>query len=165
MKNIDMDGSVARSFSLFLLRIFIGWHLLFEGLIKVMDPSWTAHGFLKGSKWIFSDFFLMIANNSALLGIVDLLNQWGLVLIGLALFIGVFTRIAAISGVVLLMLYYVCMPPFMGLDYASTTEGSYMIVNKNLIEVAALLILSLFSAGEHFGLDLLRRRRTGKLAF
>ena len=159
-----MNDSVARSISLFLLRVFIGWHLLYEGLTKVIDPTWTSYGYLKGSKWIFSDIFLAIADNSTLLGIVDMLNQWGLVLIGLALFLGVFTRIAAISGMALLMLYYVCMPPLAGLDYASTTEGSYMIVNKNLIEVAALLILALFSAGEHYGLDLLRSRRTGKLA-
>lgn len=158
-----MNDSVARSLSLFILRVFIGWHLLFEGLIKVMDPSWSSYGYLKGSKWIFSDIFLMIADSPTLLGVADFLNQWGLVVIGLALFLGVFTRIAAISGMALLMLYYICMPPFAGTDYAST-EGSYMIVNKNLIEVAALLILALFSAGEHYGLDLLRNRKTRKLA-
>ncbi|MEQ9218881.1 MAG: DoxX family protein [Cyclobacteriaceae bacterium] len=158
-----MNDSVARSLSLFILRVFIGWHLLFEGLIKVMDPSWSSYGYLKGSKWIFSDIFLMIADSPTLLGVADFLNQWGLVVIGLALFLGVFTCIAAISGMVLLMLYYICMPPFSGLDYASTSEGSYMVINKNLIEVAALLILALFSAGEHYGLDLLRSRRTRKL--
>lgn len=159
-----MKESAARSLSLFLLRVFVGWHLLYEGLIKVMDPSWTSYGYLKGSKGIFSGFFLMIADNSNLLGVVDILNQWGLVLIGLSLFLGVFTRVAAISGMVLLMLYYICMPPLLGLDYASTSEGSYMIVNKNLIEVAALLVLALFSAGEQYGLDLLRTKRIGDLS-
>ena len=86
-------------------------------------------------------------------------------MIGLTLFLGVFTRVAAISGMVLLLLYYICMPPFAGLDVASTSEGSYMIVNKNLIEVAGLLILALFSAGEHYGLDLLRIRKANKVAF
>jgi uncharacterized membrane protein YphA (DoxX/SURF4 family) len=30
-----------------LLRIAAGWHFLYEGLIKVFDPSWTARWYLK----------------------------------------------------------------------------------------------------------------------
>jgi len=43
--------------SLALLRILIGWHFLYEGLVKLMNPAWTARPFLEGSRWIFGDLF------------------------------------------------------------------------------------------------------------
>ncbi|MCK5704991.1 MAG: hypothetical protein KAI29_27755, partial [Cyclobacteriaceae bacterium] len=40
------------------------------------------------------------------------LNIWGLIFIGLGLFIGLFTRLASISGVLMLLMYYIANPPF-----------------------------------------------------
>jgi len=71
-----------------------------------------------------------------------------------------FTRAAAIAGIVLLLLYYIVAPPLAGLSSAVPREGSYLIVNKVLIEAAALAVLLAFPTSRSFGLDgLIFRRR------
>ena len=149
---------------LVLLRMGIGWHLLYEGLVKVLAPGWTSAPFLAESRWLLSGVFHWIAAHPAALWVVDALNVWGLVLIGLALLLGAFSRFAAVSGVLLLALYYVGSPPLVGLPASPAAEGSYLIVNKNLVEVAALGVVFLTGSGLYAGLDriihgLLRRKR------
>ena len=58
----------------------IGWHFLYEGLVKVLSPGWTSAPFLAESRWLFSGAFHWIAAHPAVLRVVDLLNVWGLVL-------------------------------------------------------------------------------------
>jgi thiosulfate dehydrogenase [quinone] large subunit len=139
--------------ALVTLRMLIGWHLFYEGLAKVTNEYWTSAGYLSESKFIFSDLFLTIAANPTSLLIVDLVNKWGLVVIGLALLLGCFTRVATVAGIVLLALYYIAAPPFVGYVYSMPTEGSYLIVNKVLIELAALVVLLAFPTGRIIGLD------------
>jgi len=141
--------------ALVTLRVFIGWHFLYEGIIKIMNPNWSAASFLNESKGIFSWLFTWIALNTGAMGIVDFVNQWLLTIIGTLLIAGLFSRITAYSGMVLIMLYYVAAPPLIGYNYSMPTEGSYLIVNKNLIEAAALLILAVFPTGKYIGLDIL----------
>lgn len=138
---------------LVLLRMFIGWHFLYEGLAKLGNPYWTSAGYLAESKWWFSGIFTAIAANPTVLTIVDYANAWGLLLIGLGLMLGIFTRSATIAGLVLLFLYYLAAPPFVGLTYGMPTEGNYLVVNKVLIELAALAVLLAFPTGKLFGLD------------
>lgn len=123
-----------------LLRILIGWHFLYEGIIKLLDPTWSAASYLLYSDWIFSGVFHAMAENATVLSIVNFCNIWGLILIGLALMFGLFTRLASIAGACLLLLYYVANPPFTLPD--SMKEGTYMIIDKNLIEMIALIILA-----------------------
>jgi thiosulfate dehydrogenase [quinone] large subunit len=139
--------------ALVILRVMIGWHFLYEGIIKLMNPNWSAASFLLESKWIFSGIFKGIAGNPSLLSFVNVLNTWGLILIGLGLIMGCLTRLATGAGMALICLYYICNPPFTGLYYAIPSEGNYLIVNKNLIEIAALFVLILFPTGHIIGLD------------
>ncbi|MBN2355803.1 DoxX family membrane protein [candidate division KSB1 bacterium] len=139
--------------SLVVLRMLIGWHFLYEGVAKLLKGNWSAYGFLMESKWIFADLFQWMAQNSTVLSVVNTLNMWGLVLIGLGLILGIFTRIAAGAGVVLILLYYVCNPPFVGLFYSIPTEGSYLFVNKNIVELAALLVLMAIPSEQFAGMD------------
>lgn len=139
--------------ALVILRMLIGWHLLYEGITKLLNPYWSSAGYLLDSKWIFSGWFQSIVANPTALKIVDFLNEWGLIAIGLGLIAGVLTQIAVIAGIVLLLLYYFATPPFVGLTYSIPSEGSYLIVNKTLIEAAALFVLALFPTGNKIGLD------------
>jgi uncharacterized membrane protein YphA (DoxX/SURF4 family) len=134
-------GIILVSGILVVLRIAIGWHFLYEGLAKLFVPDWSSYNFLLNSRWIFSGFFHWIANTPALLKIVDFLNIWGLILIGLGLFLGMFTRVAAVAGIMLLSFYYMANPPLLGMDFGIPVEGHYLIVNKNLIELLALVFL------------------------
>lgn len=140
-------------FTLVVLRMLIGWHFLYEGIAKLLNPYWTSAGYLSESKWLFSGLFTGIADNPNLLKLVDFLNIWGQIVIGLSLIAGLLTSWAAMAGIVLLGLYYVCNPPFVGYTYTLPSEGSYLIVNKILIEMAALGILLAFPTGKIMGLD------------
>jgi len=131
---------------LILLRLVIGWHFLYEGIAKLLTPGWTSAPYLSTSRWLLSPFFNWIATNSDLLIVADWLNIWGLILIGFGLILGVFIKTAAIAGMVLLALYYIAHPPFVGMDFGIPLEGHYVIVNKTLIEIIALGILAVFPA-------------------
>lgn len=139
--------------ALVILRMMIGWHLLYEGISKLINPYWSSAGYLMESKWIFASWFQSIVANPTALKIVDFLNEWGLIAIGLGLIAGVLTQVATIAGIVLLLLYYFANPPFVGLTYSMPTEGSYLIINKTLIEAAALFVLAIFPTGRKIGFD------------
>jgi thiosulfate dehydrogenase [quinone] large subunit len=138
---------------LLILRILIGWHLLYEGFVKLVNPYWSSTEYLLGSQGIFSGFFNALARRPVLVEIVDQLNIWGLILIGSALIAGCFFRTACITGMGLIAFYYISNPPFIGLSSPIPTEGSYLFVNKNLVEIAALFVLYLFPTGRLLGLD------------
>jgi len=144
---------------LVILRVLIGWHLLYEGFSKLLNPYWSAAGYLAESKWIFAGLFKSILASPGALGVVDFLNEWGLIAIGLGLIAGCLTRAATISGIVLLSLYYLSAPPLIGLSYTIPTEGSYIIVNKTLVEIGALFVLAYFPTGSIVGLDLFLFRK------
>ncbi len=140
------------------LRIVIGWRFLYEGIVKLLLPDWTAAQFLQVSSWWFAPFFHWMAETPAVLAVVDFLNIWGLILIGLGLMLGAFTRVAAVAGMLLLALYYVANPPFIGLDFGVPTEGHYLWVNKVLVEFFAMGVLAILPTGQLFGLDVLLAR-------
>lgn len=144
--------------TLVLLRMLIGWHLLYEGIAKLLAPNWTSASFLKESQWILSGFSEWIISNPGVLQVVDFLNTWGLIAIGIGLILGLFTRLAAFSGAALLFIYYLNNPPMIGLEYSLPTEGNYLMVSKTLIEAVALLVLAGFPSGSVFGLDIYMSR-------
>jgi len=145
--------SFIQSSFLVLLRLLIGWHFLYEGIVKLWSSNWSAGGYLADSGGVFKDFFFWMAGNDQILAIVDFLNIWGLILVGLGLMLGIFTRWATFGGIVLLAFYYLSHPPLINSEYALPSEGSYLIVNKNLIELAALLVLFVFPTGKQVGFD------------
>ena len=139
-----------------VLRVFIGWHFLYEGFAKLLNPNWTSAGYLSNSSWLLSDAFHWIAANPPVLAWVDLLNTWGLILVGFGLLVGVFTRLSALGAALLLALYYIANPPFIGMGEFSA-EGTYLIVNKNLIELVAVLLLAVLPRDLMWGIDRLIR--------
>lgn len=85
--------------------------------------------------------------------IIDFLNIWGLVLIGLGLMLGFLTRIATLAGMLLLIFYYLSHPSFIGANYAIPSEGNYLWINKTLIEFFAIWVLYYFPTGSSVGID------------
>jgi len=148
-----LQYSNAQLSMLVVLRVLIGWHFLYEGFVKLLNPNWSSVGYLLDSEGFLSGFFETIASNPSSLAVADFLNMWGLIAIGLGLMLGCLTRVAIISGITLLAFYYLSHPPFIGLKYAMPTEGSYLIVNKILIELFALVVLYLFPSSRQIGLD------------
>ena len=138
---------------LVVLRVAIGWHFLFEGLVKISNPNWTSYLYLMDSKGIFENVFIAMAENQQSLIIVDQMNIWGLILIGLFLMLGLFSKQATIAAITLLSLYYLSHAPLFGLNYAMPTTGSFWIVDKSLIEIFALAVLLVFPTSKEIGLD------------
>jgi len=140
-------------YGLVVLRVLIGWHFLYEGIAKLLNPYWSSAAFLLDAKWIFSGLAKWMVSNPSILSLVDNLNMWGLTLIGACLIIGLFARHVSMLGMVLVLVYYLFTPSFWWLEYARPGEGSYLVVNKNLIEACALFVLYVFPTSELLGLD------------
>ena len=140
-------------YGLVVLRVLIGWHFLYEGIAKLLNPYWSAAAFLLDAKWIFSGLAKWIVSNPSILSLADNLNMWGLTLIGACLILGLFGKHVSMLGMLLVLVYYLFTPSFWWLEYARPGEGSYLVVNKNLIEACALFVVYLFPTSELIGLD------------
>ncbi|MGY6521721.1 MAG: DoxX family membrane protein [Mongoliitalea sp.] len=136
--------------SLVLLRILIGWHFLYEGVIKLYNPSWTAKGYLLSATYM-EGFFGWLASDS-IIAVTDTLNIAALIFVGASLLLGFKSSWGSLIGIGLLIFYYLAHPPFPGYPLGPS-EGSYWIINKNLIEAAALFVLFLFPTSSFIGLD------------
>jgi uncharacterized membrane protein YphA (DoxX/SURF4 family) len=93
------------------------------------------------------------AKGWAMLPWIDGTVKWALLIIGACLLAGLFSRSACVAGAALLTLFYVSMPALPGLPDSPMTEGHYLLINKNLIELLALAMLATTRPGERYGLD------------
>ena len=135
---------VLQKFFLFVLRVATGWMFFYAGITKVLDPQWSATGYLKGAK-AFTWLFQMLLDPSVL-PIVNFMNKWGLTLLGVSLILGLFVRFSSLLGVLLMILYY------LPLGFPYPNPNSY-IVDQHIIYIAVLLFFAAISAGRVFGLD------------
>ena len=141
-----------------VLRVVVGWHFLYEGLAKLTSPSWTSAGYLRQARGPFADQFRWLASQPELLANADTITMWGLTLVGLLLMLGLFTRLASLAGIGFILLFYLATPPFVGYFYAIPSEGSYLVVNKNLVELCALVVILVTGSGRFAGLDRILHR-------
>jgi len=133
-----------------VIRTAIGWHFLYEGLIKLFADGWSAASYLNNTFGFLSGFYHWLAASPVRIGIVDFLNVWGLILIGLALFLGLCVRWASLFGALLLALYYFAYPPF-GISLLGS-DGTVYIINQLFIETSILLFLLCFKE-KGYGMD------------
>ncbi|MEM7812109.1 MAG: hypothetical protein AAF532_11575 [Planctomycetota bacterium] len=82
----------------------------------------------------------------------DTLVITGLTTLGTLLIIGCWTRLAAVTAGVMLLSFYLVWPPWPGVPTPPGVEHS-LVVNKNLIEVAALFAIAALPTGTWFGVD------------
>ena len=135
-----------------MLRVVVGWHFLYEGVAKLTSPAWSAAGYLKQARGPFAYLFRWLAATRTCCQRQPG-HDVGAHAVGLVLVLGCFTRLASLGGIGLILMFYLCNPPFVGYFYAIPTEGSYLIVNKNLVELAALAVILLTGSGHVAGLD------------
>ncbi len=143
------------------LRILIGWHFLYEGVIKLYNPEWTSFGYLATAQGQLKPFFTLLIGESVI-GWVDALNIIALLVVGATFLLGFWERFGAIVGIGLLALYYLAHPPFPWLAQLNV-EGNYWFVNKNLIELIGCILIFYHPTGHFFGLESLKKREHLKI--
>ena len=155
--------SSAQQAGLVALRTLIGWHFLYEGYYKLALPGWAAGGAPLG-RWTSAGY--INAGSGPLAGVFKKMIEagwvgWidngvkaGLILVGLSLILGLFTRAGCWGAIGFLAMFYLLSIPLSGVQQPGS-EGAYLIVNKTLIEGAAVWALLVFRTGEIAGLDLL----------
>lgn len=131
--------------SLFLLRISLGWLFFYAGITKIMNPAWSAAGYLNNAK-TFPEFYHWLASPS-ILPLTNLLNEWGLALIGISLILGVFVRLASLGGFAMMILYYF---PVLAFPYP---DANSFIVDDHIVYSAIFLVLFAYRAGRIYGLE------------
>jgi thiosulfate dehydrogenase (quinone) large subunit len=132
------------SFSLFLLRVGLGWYFLWAGLTKVFDPLWSAAGFLTHAK-TFPKFYEWFASPD-ILPFTNFLNEWGITLVGVTLLLGIGVRVGSAVGILLMILYY-----FPALEFPYVPPYAF-IVDEHVIYALGLVVVALGRAGKTLGL-------------
>lgn len=127
------------------LRVSLGILFFYSGIVKVLDPNWSAGGYLKTAK-TFSWFYHLLLGQTTL-PIINFINEWGLTLLGLSLLLGIFVRFSSFFGVTLMALYY--LP---GLSFPFVGKHSFLI-DEHIIYIGVLLFLSEVRAGRIWGLE------------
>ena len=152
---------------LVLLRTLIGWHFLYEGYFKLIQPAWSAAGaplppwsaagFLRAASGPLAGAFHRMAE-PPWISIVDVAIPVALAVIGVWLMLGLFTQWAAAGALLLLLTFYIAAVPTTG-EPELRSEGAYLIVNKTLIEAGAVLVVLLSRTGRIAGLDRMLSKR------
>lgn len=134
----------AQRLSLLLLRVSLGWMFFYAGITKVLNPSWSAAGYIGAAK-NFQGFYAWFLQPEVL-PVVNFLNTWGLTLVGVSLLLGLMTRFSSFVGIMLMLLYYFVLP------FPKPNANSF-IVDFHVIYVAALFVLAATRSGRFLGLD------------
>ncbi len=92
---------------------------------------------------------------------VNSMVTWGLTIVGLGLILGLLTRLSCLGAAGFLAMFYLAYPPWPGLAAGAATEGHYLFVDRNLIELIAVLLLATTRSGHWVGLDALVSRLWG----
>jgi thiosulfate dehydrogenase [quinone] large subunit len=143
-----------------VLRIAVGAGFLYAGLDKVMHfagvgKAFSATGFLKGATLGAApgsvegavvnpthDFWVSLAGNPGLMGVINFLVVFGEIAIGVALILGIATRFAGVLGGLM-----------MGLFYVATWDFSHGFVTEQFLYGIIALFVAYAAAGEAYGID------------
>lgn len=142
-------------YSVLGLRLVMAWVFLQAGVEKLLDPEWSAAGYIDPQSGFgvteanpFADLFASMVGS---VGAVDPLVVYGQLAIGLALLLGVLVRFAAFWGVVQLVLFWMASLQG-GLTEGFPVEHGY-VVNSDVVYVLLLFGLAAVGAGRILGLD------------
>ena len=131
--------------AVFLSRVGLGILFFYAGITKVINPDWSAGGYLNSAK-TFPGLYQWFAS-AGNIGWINFVNEWGLTLVGLALITGLLVRWASLGGILLMILYYLPI-----LQFPIVGEHSY-IVDEHIMYITVFLVLISSNAGTFWGLD------------
>ena len=137
-------------YALVAMRLVMGWVLFWGGLSKLLDPSWSAAGYLQhavSSSNPFASWFASLAGSV----LVDWLVVAGLTLTGLGLILGLATRLCAFFASLMMVLFWMAALQGGLLAFFPLEHG--FVINDHVVYVMLLWGLSAFGAGQVLGVD------------
>lgn len=137
-------------YAMVALRVLMGWILFQGGIVKVLDPEWTAAGFLQfaipeGNP--FTAQFAALAGNPT----IDFLVMWGLTLTGLGLMVGALVRWNAFWAAFMMIMFWAA--SLTGGLLAGLPLEHGWVVDDHLLYAILLFALGAFGTGRLFGVD------------
>ncbi|MFA7308634.1 MAG: DoxX family protein [Patescibacteria group bacterium] len=130
---------------IFALRIALGILFLYSGISKIINPDFTAAGFI-GAAQSLKPLYAWFATPVALPSI-NILNSWGQAAIGLSLVSGLFVRYSSIAGILMMVMYY-----FPGLHFPYVGKSG-LLIDDHIIYILVFLIFISCNSGRFWGLD------------
>jgi uncharacterized membrane protein YphA (DoxX/SURF4 family) len=131
-------------FVIFLLRIVIGLTFFYLGFTNLFNPELGLT--LQGRS--VAGLYLWLANLSSPLWLHQA-APWAFLIIGVCLIAGLFTRLASLFAIVLVLIGY--LPSVYSQSYSISSVAQF--INDELILAICLLVLIAARAGEYLGLD------------
>ncbi|WP_175501357.1 DoxX family protein [Halogeometricum limi] len=125
-----------------VLRIGLGWIFFYSGLTKVLDPDWTASGYLTNAVPDgnpFAALWPVLAN----VPLVDVLVQWGMVLTGVGLIVGALVRWNAFWASFMMLTFWASSLPL----------ENGLLVDSHVIYIIALTGVASLGVGRVAGFD------------
>jgi thiosulfate dehydrogenase [quinone] large subunit len=141
-----MTGSTAERALIIFFRLAMGWTFLYAASHQVFDPKWTVVGFLSHTK-TFHDVFVVFTTPT-MAPITTLLVEYGHLLIGLSLVLGLAVRVSASFGIMLMLVYWMA-----HMDWPFIENKNNFILDFHIVYAGVLGYLIVKRAGHVFGLD------------
>ncbi|MBJ7555184.1 DoxX family protein [Marinomonas spartinae] len=131
---------------LLALRLGMAWTFLYACSHQVFDPNFSIVGFLNSTK-TFHGFFSYFTG-PVIAPIVSFMVAYGHLAIGLSLLFGLFVRISAPFGALVLFMYWMA-----NMDFPYVVDHHNFIIDSHIIYCIVLIMLAVKNAGHYYGLD------------
>ncbi|MFH1036530.1 MAG: DoxX family membrane protein [Patescibacteria group bacterium] len=131
--------------AIFLLRVSTGWVYLYAGIRLLSNPENSAAGYIMNAK-TFTGFYHWLASPD-IVPIITFISEWGLLLLGISLVLGIFVRLSSFLGAFMMLMFYF---PVLQFPYPSATS---FIVDEHITYALVLIFLGAIGAGRAWGLD------------
>ena len=139
------DSKSERALIVFF-RLTMAWTFLYAASHQVLVPGWSVAGFLAHTKTfnaVYAPF-----TGPVIAPILSFVVEYGHLLIGLSLLVGLMVRVSAAFGIALMLLYWTA-----HMDFPYITDTNNFIVDEHIVYAGALTYLIVKHAGHVWGLD------------
>jgi thiosulfate dehydrogenase (quinone) large subunit len=140
-----MSSSIEKPLIVFF-RLTMAWTFLYAASHQVFDPNFTVVGFLKTTK-TFHELF-SVFTTPTMAPITTFFVEYGHLLIGLSLLVGLMVRVSASFGVLLMLIYWMA-----HMDWPYIENKNNFIIDYHIVYAGVLIYLIAMRAGHVWGLD------------
>ncbi len=141
-----MTNTTTEKFLIVFFRLTMAWTFLYAASHQVFVHDFTVVGFLKTTKTFHDQF--AVFTTPAMAPITTFLVEYGHLLIGLSLLLGLMTRLSAACGIMLMLVYWMA-----HMDWPYVENHNNLFFDYHLVYAGVLAYLIYKRAGHVVGLD------------